>query len=96
MLASHKKPIEFNDRNLQELRTPIVFQKKMLQKISFETFDCFRKWSNLSEENDSEENVSEELQMFQKNSKSFRRIEFLLHICTGLYADATHMFQKKR
>jgi hypothetical protein len=68
----------------------------MLQKISFETFDCFRKWSNLSEENDSEENVSEELQMFQKNSKSFRRIEFLLHVCTGLYADVTHMFQKKR
>jgi hypothetical protein len=62
----------------------------MFQKIFSETFDCFRKRSNLSEEN-----LSEEVQMFQKKSKCFSRIEFLLHVCTGLYADATHMFQKK-
>jgi hypothetical protein len=34
--------------------------------------------------------------IFQKNSKCFRRIKFLLHLCTGLYANVIHMFQKKR
>jgi hypothetical protein len=61
-----------------------MFQKKIFQKISSETFDCFRKWSNVSEENVSEENVSEEVQMFQKKSKCFKRIKFLLVGCTPM------------
>jgi hypothetical protein len=54
-----------------------LFLKKVSEDSS-ERFEFFRKCSNVSEEILSEEDVSEEIQMFQKKSTCFKIIKFLL------------------
>jgi hypothetical protein len=72
----------------------------MFQKISSETFDCFRERSilseeNVSEENVSEENVSEELLIFQKNRIPTTPMYWTLRRCNKHVSEETLMFQKK-